>query len=378
MTTWGSEQSCELGHLNMKTYNNLYDKVCSMGNLYRAFRKAKKRKSTKPYVINFEKNLAKNLVQLQKELKTQTYKPKPLKTFIIRDPKTRVISASDFRDRVVHHAICNIIEPIFEKTVIHDSYANRKGKGTHKALERFDCFKRKITKNGRLVKNPKSANMIIGYALKCDIKQYFPSVDHDIMINLLGRKVRDKKLIWLLKQIIENHSGKELRKGMPIGNLTSQYFANIYLHELDIFVKHELKAKYYLRYLDDFLILERSKDKLKIYKQQITRFLKTIRLELHTEKSKIIPLHKGINLLGFRVFYYHKLLKKSNMRLVRKRIEDFKTLYKYRYITKEKVAESMRSWCAFARWGNTYKLRANIEKDVNNVFLRNNSKKLFK
>lgn len=339
-----------------------------MENLYRAFRKASKRKSTKPYVMDFKKNLTQNLTRLQKELETQVYKPKPPKTFVIRDPKTRVISASDFMDRVVHHAICNVIEPIFEKVFIHDSYANRKGKGTHKTLERFDCFKRKITKNGRLIKNPKSANMVIGYTLKCDIKQYFHSVDHEIMIRLLCRKIRDRKLIWLLKRIIENRSGKESHKGMPIGNLTSQCFANIYLHELDVFVKHRLRAKYYIRYLDDFLILERSRDKLKIYKREIARFLETIKLELHTQKSRIIPLHKGINMLGFRVFYHHKLLSKNNMRLVSRRIEVFKALYKYRYVTKGKVGESMISWCAFAKWGNTYKLRTKIKKDVNDIF----------
>lgn len=348
----------------MKTHKNLYEKICSFKNLHKAFKKAKKTKSKKDYVIKFESNIMQNLLQLKHELETQSYKTKPLKTFVIRDPKTRVISASDFRDRIVHHAICNIIEPIFERTFIHDSYANRKNKGTHKALQRFDYFKSKITKNGRLVKDPKSNNMIIGYALKCDIKQYFASVDHEIIIQLIKKKIKDKKLLWLITLIIKNHATKEPGKGMPIGNLTSQYFANIYLNQLDYFVKQKLKAKYYIRYLDDFIILDRSKQKLDGYKKQISQFLKTIKLEPHPDKSKIIPLHKGINLLGFRIFYHNKLLKKSNIRLIEYRVKNFKKLHNSGQLPKNKIAESIQSWCAYAKWANTHKLRKGIEKQI--------------
>ena len=370
---WAFEQFGELGHSNwtmtkslsgflMKRYNDLYDKVCSLENLQKAFRKARKGKSQKQYVKDFENILEQNILQLQKELQTQTYKPMPFSIFVVRDPKTRLISAPDFRDRIVHHAICSIIEPIFEKTFIYDSYANRKGKGTHKALKRFDVFKRRVTRNGAVVKNPKSNNMVVGYALKCDIKHYFPSVDHETLLKILGKKIRDKQLMWLLKEIITSY-GKQ--KGMSIGSLTSQYFANIYLNELDNFVKHILKAKYYIRYLDDFVVLDSSKQRLEDYKNQINSFLKTIKLELHEGKSKIIPLHNGVSMLGFRIFYYHKLLKKSNISMTKRKIENFKKLYKYRYITKEKIAERMGSWCAHAKWGNTYKLRKKIVKDLN-------------
>src|SRR3989344_4653904 len=166
----------------MKTYNNLYSQLISYENLEKAFKKARIGKSSKPYVIEFEKNLKENLTSLRNELENFTYIPKPLKRFTIRDPKTRIIHASAFRDRVVHHALCNIIDPIFDKNFIYDSYANRLGKGTLKAVERFDYFKRKISINGSRLNNSNYSNMIIGYVLKADIEHYFDTISHDILI----------------------------------------------------------------------------------------------------------------------------------------------------------------------------------------------------
>src|SRR3989344_564998 len=217
------------------------------------------------------------------------YEPRPLKQFVIRDPKTRVIHASHFRDRVVHHVLCNVIEPIFEKMFIHDSYANRIDRGTLAASARYDEFQRRVSRNGQLVKNAKDDNMVVGYVLKADIKHYFPSVDHEVLMRLIKRKIDDERVLWLIKKILENnHTG--LEKGMPIGNLTSQLFANIYLNELDYFVKHELRAAFYLRYVDDFLIADSSRLKLEDFKNRIDEFLAlNISLELHKEKSKVYP-----------------------------------------------------------------------------------------
>ena len=347
----------------MKSCRNLYDKICSFGNLYLAYRKARKGKSARWYVKEFEENLERNLLQLQNELQTMTYNPNPLKQFVIRDPKTRVISASAFRDRVVHHALCNIIEPIFEKTFIYDSYANRKGKGTHAALKRFDCFKRKASYNGKTLPKAVDRNYVYGYVLKSDIKHYFDSVDHDTMMRIISRRIRDDKVLWLIKKILDNHSKKN--KGMPIGNLTSQFFANVYLNELDYFVKHKLKAKYYIRYMDDFVILHPSRERLESYKAEINEFLKTIRLELHPEKSKIMPFHKGVNLLGFRVFYNYKLPKKSNIRQMSFRINNFIGLNKKGIMDKYEILERIEGWNAYAMHSNTFKLRKRIIKKVN-------------
>lgn len=208
----------------------MYEELCSFKNLHLAFRKARKRKTLKLYVVEFEKNLDDNLNQLRQELLSFSYRPMPLKTFIVRDPKTRKISKSHFRDRVVHHALCNVIEPIFQKCFIYDSFANQINKGTLKAIERFDYFKRKASLN-----NTKTC-----YLLKSDIRQYFETVDHSIILSILGRKIADGRVMWLIKVILDNYSGKEEGKGMPLGNLTSQFFANVYLNELDHFVKHEL------------------------------------------------------------------------------------------------------------------------------------------
>ena len=355
------------GALAMKTHKNLYAEICSPENLVLAYRKARKGKSKKQYVKEFEANLDENLQKLRHDLETQTYEPRELRRFILRDPKTRVVYSSDFRDRIVHHALCSIVEPIFEKTFIYDSYANRKGKGTHAALKRFDQFKRKVTQNGRLVKNAADDNMVIGHVLKADIKHYFDTVDHKVLLSLIRRKIKDEKVLWLARKIIENHECKIPGKGMPIGNLTSQLFANIYLNGLDHFVKEELKAKYYLRYMDDFVILHRNERTLKIHKSMIDEFLKTIKLELHAEKSKVFPLHHGVNLLGFRAFYHYKLLKKSNIRAIKKRLQKFEGLHKTGNLSYEEIMESTEGWFAYAKTGNTFKLRRNILKNLDSI-----------
>ena len=341
----------------MKTYNNLYPKIYSRENLILAWEKARKGKTRKPYVIEFEKNLEQNLLDLQSKLKTQTYKPRPLETFVLRDPKTRVISKSDFRDRVIHHAIINIIEPVFEPTFIYDSCANRKGKGNLFAIKRFDKFIKKVSRNGK-TNGQFDNNQIIGHCLKADIKHYFQEVDHKILSSILRRKIRDEKVIWLVQQILTNRvglvSGGRTEKGMPLGNLTSQFFANIYLNELDYFVKRVLRARFYIRYVDDFVILHNSKGQLGNWRKQIDEFLlSNLKIELHEQKSRVIRLSQGIDFVGFRNFYLHKRLRRRNIRkMFLKVIQYHKGL-----LTKEKILESFQGWQACARWTNSFKLR---------------------
>jgi RNA-directed DNA polymerase len=190
----------------MKSCKNLYPQITSEENLLKAYKKARKGKTTKYYVIEFRQNLKDNLQELKTELLLHSYKPKPLETFIVRDPKTRVISKSDFRDRVIHHALCNVIDSIFDKTFIYDSYANRKTKGTLATLERFDKFKRKVSRNGKN-KGWFNNNQIKGYCLKADIKHYFEEIDHEILLNMIKRKIKCRKTIWLIGQILKNYSG---------------------------------------------------------------------------------------------------------------------------------------------------------------------------
>ena len=178
----------------MKTYKLLWESLCSYDNLLLAYKKARKHKTKKNYVLEFEKNLEQNLILLRNDLINYAYQPKPLKQFIIHDLKTRKISKSDFRDRIIHHALCNIIEPIFEKSFIYDSFANRKCKGTLKAIQHFDHFKRKASKN----------NTIKCYVLKADIKKYFETVDRNILISIIKRKINDKSVLWIIQKILDN------------------------------------------------------------------------------------------------------------------------------------------------------------------------------
>lgn len=323
-----------------------YEKIYNMSNLLLAWRKARKGKTKKKYVKEFEKDTLGNLFKLHSELKNQTYQPKPLITFILRDPKTRKISKADFRDRVVHHALFRIIESSFDKNFIYDSCANRKGKGNLFALREFERFIKKVTKNFHSE----------AFCLKADIKHYFQEVDHEILISLLKRKIDDECVMTLIKKILEN--GKEIEgKGMPLGNLTSQFFANVYLNKLDKFVKHKLKARFYIRYVDDFVILHKSKEQLEIWKRKIREFLNgELKLALHRDKSKIIFIPRGVDFVGFRIFYHFKLLRKRNIKNMKRKIQQFIN----REISEEKILESFQGWNAYARWANSYNLRKQI------------------
>ncbi len=334
----------------MKKYKNLYQELCSKENLALAFKKAQKRKSRKPYVIEFKANLDENLRILRAELLLEGYKPKPLRTFVIRDPKVRKIRKSYFVDRIVHHAICNILEPIFEKRFIYDSFANRVGKGTLNAIKRFDKFKQKASKN-----NTRNC-----YVFKADIKHYFDEVNHNALINILRKKINDERLISLISKVLKNHSNKI---GMPLGNMTSQFFANVYLNELDQFMKNELKAKYYIRYVDDFVILHNDKNVLESYKEKIDFFLKEkLQLELHSTKSKILLLKRGISFLGFRNYPNHRLLRKTNVRTMRKRI----TQGDY-----DSICEFLEGWMSYAKQANTYNLRHKVADIIESNFTGN-------
>jgi len=335
----------------MTENKDIYSEIISLKNLILAFKKARKGKTKKDYVLEFEENIAYNLKVLYDELKNQTYNPKPLKTFVVRDPKTRKISKSEFKDRIIHHSLCNIIEPIFDKSFIYDSCANRKGKGNLFAMKRFDSFKRKVTNNLH-----SSA-----FCFKADIKHYFQEIEREILLNILKRKIKDEKTINLIKLILDNFDSK---KGMPLGNLTSQFFANVYLNELDFFVKQRLKVKYYIRYVDDFIILSSSKERLIIWKEHINNFLKeNLKLELHSEKSKIGALHKGIDFVGFIIFYKFKLLRKRNFRKIKYRIKQLNE----KEIAKDKFDESLNGWLAYTKWANCFNLRKEL------IFIKHSS-----
>ena len=341
----------------MSSLRDLWQELCSYDNLFLAYTKARKHKTRKDYIIEFEKDLKDNLLLLRSELSLHCYDPKPLVNFTIHDPKMRKISKSDFRDRVIHHALCNIIEPIFEKTFIYDSYANRINKGALKAIDRFDRFKRKVTRN----------NTLRCYVLKADIRKYFDNIEHEILLSIIKKRIFDKRVIWLIRKILANPSSSD--KGMPLGNLTSQFFANVYLNELDYFVKHKLKARYYIRYVDDFVIFNTDAEILEDYKRQINLFLREkLDIELHPEKSKVLRLSERLTFLGFRIFYHHKLLKKSNMVRMKGRIEALKQEYAEKKMDYDSIYDFLEGWIAYAKNADTYNLRKRIMAEVSEAF----------
>ena len=345
----------------MKTYKNLWRSLIGFDNLENAYWSARKHKSNNPKVIEFDKKWRLNLCILLRELRDKTYRPLPLRKFILRDPKTRTICVSDFRDRIVHHAIVNVLKPIFEPRFIFDSYASRLNKGTLPALKRFDKFKRKISRNNRRV----------CFVLKADIKHYFQTVNHQVLLDIVGRKIKDKNVLWLIKIILGNYDSGIIGEGMPLGNWTSQFFANIYLNELDQFIKNKLKAKYYLRYVDDFVILHTSKQTLLEYEKKIGILLSTkLKLKLHPDKCQIVTLNRGVSLLGFRVFYYHKIPRKRNIRKIKNKLVDLMNSYEEKIISATDIFEMLQGWSAYAMCGNTYKLRKRLKKHAEQELIK--------
>jgi retron-type reverse transcriptase len=342
----------------MKTYKNIYPKICAYKNLYQSWRKAAKGKRKVPEVAEFEYFLTDNLLQLEKELQNQTYQPGSYRHFRITIPKPRRISAAPFKDRVAHHALVRQIEPIFEARFSRDSYACRKGKGTHAALDRCQQFARQYP-----------------YVLQCDIVQFFPAVDHAILRNILFRHIADKQTRWLIDQILNSGAGVlaseynmvyfpgdnlfaiDRPRGLPIGNLTSQFWANCYLNELDQFVKRELKCRAFARYVDDLLLFNHSKKELWAWKQAIMEFLPRLRLTLHRDSSTVYPVTNGIPFLGFVTYPTHRLLKRRNGIAFARRFRAQLRQLSAGTLDYSDVAASVQGWLAHAAHGNTYGLR---------------------
>ncbi len=325
----------------MKIHKNLFEQVCKYETLHNAYLKARRGKNKFPEVIRFNYNLEEELSKLQYELQNQTFKTGKYRHFVIFEPKERKISALPFRDRIIHHAVHSVIEPIFETKFIYDSYACRKTKGTHAGADKLQKFIRKSGNNY--------------YVLKCDVSKYFPSVNHEILKKVIRKKIADEKLLLLLDNIIDS-----IEKGIPIGNLTSQLFANIYLNELDEFVKYELKIKFYIRYMDDFVILQESKQELHKIKEKIKLFFVSIKLTLHPKKANIFPVTLGIDFLGYKIFNNHRLVRKSTVKRFLKTVQRKIKKYDLEIISFDKLMESFNSWEAYMSHGNSYQLKNSL------------------
>ena len=336
----------------MKTFRGLFARIVSMQNLVLAARKARLGKSRKPNVARFELDREKELLALQHELMSKAYRPGPYRAFKIYDPKERLISAAPYRDRVVHHALCNVIEPILDRRLIFDTYANRVGKGTHRALDRFQHFLRGSR-----------------YVLKCDISKFFPSIDHEILIAKVARVIRCPATLWLIRVIVEGSNPQESvvahfvgdhlftplerRRGLPIGNLTSQLFGNFYLDDLDHFVTEQLHVGRYMRYVDDFALFADRKGPLCESRRAIARFLAPDRLKPHPTKTRIYRATEGVEFVGFRVYPTGRRLKRSSVRRFQERMAWYRLQYARGQMTIPKVRESIRSWVSHAAHGDT-------------------------
>ncbi len=326
-----------------------------------AYRKAARGKRGKLAAASFEFGLADRLLDLQADLLAGSYQPGSYHHFVIHEPKRRLISAAPFRDRVVHHALCNIIEPLFEARFHPHSYANRVGKGTHRAVDQLQAYARQYR-----------------YVLRLDIRQHFPSLDHQILKDELFRVLSDTQVRWLIETILQSGEGvlrdeydlvafpgdlpldTSRPRGLPIGNLTSQFWSNCYLNPLDWFVSRELGCAAYLRYVDDFALFSNNKKQLAQWRNRIIEFLAKLRLTLHAQSAQALPVSDGIPWLGFVVYPSHRRLKRRNVVQFQRRLDQNITHYQQGDISFAELDASVQSWINHVRYADTWGLRKHI------------------
>ena len=320
-------------------HSNFFNDITSLENLLEAWKEFLNGKRSKQDVQAFQQNLMSNILSLRSELRNKTYRHSAYHAFNISDPKPRNIHKASVRDRLLHHAIYRVLYPYFDKRFIADSYSCRLNKGTHKALERFKAFSCKVSRN----------NTHTAWILKCDVRKFFASIDHEILSNILAKHIKDQDTLWLLGRIVSSYKIQK-GKGLPLGNLTSQLLVNIYMNEFDQFVKHKLKAEYYIRYADDFVIFSEDRKSLENLIPQIKTFLATkLKLSLHPDKVSIKTLASGVDFLGWVHFPHHRVLRTSTKRRMLKNLS----------VNKSK--ETKASYLGMLRHGSTYKLRQKLE-----------------
>lgn len=309
-----------------------------MENLLAAWQEFVRGKRNKRDVIEFDYRLMDNLQDLHQSLKSGLYQHGGYYAFKISDPKPRDIHKASVADRLIHHAICRKLYPFFDRTWIIDSYSCRDNKGTHRAMDQFQSFAYKVSKN----------HTRTCWVLKCDIKKFFASIDHQILITTLSNHISQTPIMVLLEDIIKSFHSTKLGKGLPLGNLTSQMLVNIYMNQFDQFAKHRLKAKYYIRYADDFVILSEDKKWLESLVPKIQEFLQTkLQLSLHPDKLFVKTFSSGIDFLGWIHFPDHRIIRTSS----KKRM--------IRNLAKSKNLATIESYKGLLSHGNAQKLVGN-------------------
>jgi retron-type reverse transcriptase len=354
--------------------------IFSFENIYRQYLLCRRNKRNTLNALRFEAHQEKNLLDLKEALETRTYQPSRSVCFVATRPKLREIFAADFKDRIVHHILIDYLEGIWEPIFIHDSYACRKGKGVHRGVLRLQEFIRKVTANGN---HP-------AFYIQLDIKNYFMSIDKEILFSLIAGKVRDETALWLTRVLIFHdctdhyvfrgdtgllknipphktlfHTPRD--KGLPIGNLNSQFFANVYLNGLDQFVKHHLKCRYYLRYCDDFVLLSRDREELLRWRHQIEGYLgEKLRLELNHKRQRLQPVTNGVDFLGYIVRRDYLLVRRRVVNNLRAKLSRYEGLLvkegrhsrRYRFDEEilDRLAATLSSYLGHFKMANTYSL----------------------
>jgi len=325
----------------MRRHGNLFKDIATTENINLAYRKARKGKRWQRKVKDFERDLDNNIEAIRQSLLQKTFCNAPYRTKMIHEPKEREIFILPFApDRIVQHAMMNIIEPIWDRVMIHNNYACRIGKGIHSGSRKTMEYVRRNK-----------------YCLKCDVSKFYPSVDHDILYEILQHKIKCPDTLCLIKNIIYSYPGG---KNVPIGNYTSQWFGNMYLNDLDTHVKHVLKCKDYLRYCDDFCLFSDSKEFLNRAAKSIEVFLHD-HLKLSFSKCQLFPVTRGVDFLGYRHFKKYILLRKSTTKRVKKRLSALPWLLENGKITKERLRSSLASTWGWLKWADTYNLRLTLD-----------------
>ena len=344
----------------MKRAGNIWPRVTAFDNVLAAAREASRHKRYRPDVARFNLDMERNVLDIQRRLIERTYRPGPYRTFTIHEPKPRLISAAPFYDRVVHHALCRVVEPALDRGFIHHSYACRKGKGNHRALEQFVTWCQQYP-----------------YVLVCDVRKFFPSIDHQVVKTLVRRRLKDPDMLWLLDTIIDascdqkpaawHYPGDDLltpltrRQGLPIGNLTSQVLANVVLDPVDHVVKEQLRVKGYLRYCDDMALFGQDKSRLHQARARVQEKLWSLRLRLNEGKSRVRCTGEGITWLGFHVLPGGRLrVKRDSARRFSRRLRRLRAGLHAGELAVEDVTRSVQAWLAHAAHGHCRRLSKDI------------------
>jgi retron-type reverse transcriptase len=319
-----------------------------MENLLASWQEFLRGKKKRTDVAEFSLHFFKHISALHADLKDKTYRHGGYHAFKINDPKPRDIHKASVRDRLVHHALYRTLYPLFDRIFIHDSYSCRIRKGTHRAMNRFRDYGRKVSRN----------NTQTCWVLKCDIRKFFASIDHDILKNISAENIDDKETLWLIDEIIDSFN-----PGLPLGNLTSQLLVNVYMNKFDHFIKRRLTVRYYIRYADDFVIMDENRERLQKLIPEIAHFLHSeLKLSLHPKKVSISTLVSGIDFLGWVHFQHHRTLRNATEWRMLQRLENLVPLSSN--VTSDDISNTSRvaSYLGMLSHGDSHKLSLEIQK----------------